>query len=97
MLRYTHLQFFLWRLQTRNYDTSDGQQKSHTEIIITDMIMLDAHIPRATEAHTAPPVSTTTHTTLISPLKKFPSNVLGQNFYTASPVLIDSLHSPTTR
>jgi single-strand DNA-binding protein len=29
------------RLQTRNYETADGQQKSRTEIVIDDLVMLD--------------------------------------------------------
>src|SRR5438128_172864 len=29
------------RLQTRNYETADGQKKTRTEIVIDEMVMLD--------------------------------------------------------
>lgn len=39
------------RLQTRNYETADGQKKSRTEIVIDDMIMLDNKVVGSASAH----------------------------------------------
>jgi single-strand DNA-binding protein len=39
------------RLQTRNYETADNQKKSHTEIVIDDMIMLDSKGVGSASAH----------------------------------------------
>jgi single-strand DNA-binding protein len=40
------------RLQTRSYETPDGQKKSRTEIVIDDMIMLDSRgAPAPASAH----------------------------------------------
>src|SRR4051812_36156131 len=38
-------------LQTRNYETPDGQKKSRTEIVIDDMIMLDSKGAGSASAH----------------------------------------------
>jgi len=38
------------RLQTRQWETSDGQQRSTTEIVIEDMILLDSRKQGTTEA-----------------------------------------------
>ncbi len=35
------------RLQTRSWETADGQQRSTTEIVIEDMILLDSKKPEA--------------------------------------------------
>jgi single-strand DNA-binding protein len=36
------------RLQTRSYETADGQQKSRTEIVASDLVMLDSRGAGAT-------------------------------------------------
>ncbi len=38
------------RLQTRNWETADGQQRSTTEIVVEDMILLDSKKPESSGA-----------------------------------------------
>jgi single-strand DNA-binding protein len=49
------------RLQTRSWDSPEGQKKSRTEVIIDDMILLDTHIPEVAGAHTQPTAETATN------------------------------------
>jgi single-strand DNA-binding protein len=53
------------RLQTRNYESADGQQKSRTEIVAPDLVMLDSRgAPATANPHNGQsnPSSTTSDT-----------------------------------
>jgi single-strand DNA-binding protein len=45
------------RLQTRSWETPEGQQRSITEIVVEDMILLDNKRPATGEAAVAAPVA----------------------------------------
>lgn len=53
------------RLQTRSWTGQDGQQRTSTEIVIDDMIILDSRKPLenqdSTQAHASPTVSPVMH------------------------------------